>query len=672
MKVLTTFALIVRTKQISPIAEELSRCERLRGIGWSLSAFSHLAVEQTVSTLRSRVSEAGDCAIPEGYVDAPHALLTSAELKLNIEWAYSNPWKTGVRDTLAGEARPLAPFSPDLDRAAALDLYRTGTDALFLPGRSRDDSRIDRLSRALRLPVWGAPSGDGDLRRPAGSVSTMLIDTAEGTGELPLLVPDLTLPPAAPRSPRAFAGLIRRAARRYNAAGTGNAANGPLVILLEAGAEPAQLQNAAALLQGLNLLLADGSRFELAALSTLPGLFASQPGNARLDGPIALITARNIERLVPAGAVYGAAQARAARGSGERRVRATLEALAKRPGEASSDTGREDAVPADADAATTGSQIRESAEAFPPLRDLVANMMGTAMLPGSGTSATFAEGRPAGIAYGDAVLDFPLPVEMSVKIAGRTLLYRSDSAFSFEGTAGREEVRGLVSHFRVEGPGTVGPGTIILHSSITDGASPLIIDMFRRGPLFDPHLKRVEMHPFVITPFEIPAEAESILVEIEGIYPGGTETGDAAQADAARCVMYPGTQGASGVSPRRVVVRGASFRFTLTAGPDGPSTRLYVGFVDGGLKMIRSCTCWFESGESGRRFRVSVGGSTAATPAAVLSGTEEHVTILLGVDQDSRVGFGQLDIPRALRGHIAPPWLRSSEITTAFRELPEA
>lgn len=640
----TTFTLVVRSKQIAQLTDVLSRCEALRGIGWSISVFSHLADDEAASALRKRVSGSGDVLIPEGYVDAPHGLLTTAELELNIEWAYTNPWKTGISDRLGSDERVLAPLAPDLDREAALELYRSSVNILLLPGRSHDGALAHRLSRAFRLPVLGSPAGE--VRRPAGSVTTMIVDTAERTGEVAVLVPDLCA--AGDRTPRGFAGLLRRAARRYRAA----AGRLPIVLLLDVSAEPACVRSAAALLQGLNTMITEDRRFELAAVSALPGLVSARTGGERLGGPLFSGTAGIIERAVPGEAAHRAGAARAGRGTAERKVRATLEELARPP--APGETGE--------DAGTHHSPAQQADAAFPRQRDLVANMMGSAMLPGGRTSVTFTEGRPAGIACGSAALEFPRPVEMQVRIAGRPIPYRSESAFSFEGTAGREEVRGLVSHFRVDGDGLALPGAVVLHSSITDRSLPLVVDLFRTGPVFTPRAEGIELHPFVITPFEIASGDRDVFVESEGVYPDGTS----------RRETRSDTGEAGNPTVSRFVVRGAAFRFTLTAGSDGPKRRLYIGFVDDGLKMIRTCVCWFEPGASGPLFRVSVGGSVASTPAALLSGTEEHMTILLGVDEAADNGAELIEIPRALRSHIALPWYRAPGPGPTAPELRES
>ncbi|WP_455382984.1 hypothetical protein, partial [Salinispira pacifica] len=123
MRSITTFSLLLRTRQIARLTAAISGYAQLRGLGWLVTVAQHLSDYATAEALRSRIEARDDLPLSEGYSAAPHALLTAPELERELRWAFSNPWRGGLRDRFGIERRWLAPPLPDFDRVAATALY---------------------------------------------------------------------------------------------------------------------------------------------------------------------------------------------------------------------------------------------------------------------------------------------------------------------------------------------------------------------------------------------------------------------------------------------------------------------------------------------------------------------------------------------------------------------
>ncbi len=117
-----------------------------------------------------------------GFAGALHPLLTLDELDKELCWTTRNPWSTGVMDLFDAKPSALAPRLSDLERPAALELYRSsgfGRLCVELERAARPRS-LDGLTLVpvIRLAPRAGPATETSrrIRRAAGQDALLMIE----------------------------------------------------------------------------------------------------------------------------------------------------------------------------------------------------------------------------------------------------------------------------------------------------------------------------------------------------------------------------------------------------------------------------------------------------------------------------------------------------------------
>ena len=257
------------------------------------------------------------------------------------------------------------------------------------------------------------------------------------------------------------------------------------------------------------------------------------------------------------------------------------------------------APPADAEA-------RPAGDAGEDMR-LVAHMLGEVVLSGSDFDVALAGGRFGGIVRRGEHLLPRKPASSYIRVAGRTLPFRTRSSFSFEGDRGtglREELELEDSGSRARASGA----GLCIEYSFRDGSPMLSIAGDILYPRFGEGEVVEEYAPLAISLVELPRRARAV---IETTAPDGS-AGSYAPGDRDGGVIIPGAS-------HRIQIR-QGIALLICAAPS--EERRW------GVLHFRVSRAW------GRRIlEVNPFGSYAPVKGDALSGRRERFSLLLGLEE---------------------------------------
>ncbi len=600
------YFVIVRTGNVTEAVDAVSRYPRLGGIGWSFPMTVYPDGEESARKLKERMDTDGDLIIPDGYSGAPHEMLLERELSAEVRWAFRNPWQTGLLDRRHGTERWLMAESPDLYRADASNVY------------NRHASRILTIHHYGCNPEDTAYSGFPRkvvrvLSRKQGCARSLGVLRVAGKGHVASFA-CVTLDPGdgaitaqgVPSLARTLRMVLRSMPDKF------------VLLFDRISCTDGQFGNA---LEALSRAIGRNGSWPSAAvklgeISPNSDTPAAQPPTGGWSGT----------RLWNPFLCDAAAGLRTVRsGHSDDRIRSILYACSNGP--------REAAVPA----------APETNRPFPPERELIASMLGSATLYGEAFNAQFTGGSFAALQQGTDSLALPSSMTGVFRTRTTELEYRCDGAFSFESFISGKEIRGMVSNYTLDGREIETPGQISIHACFVEGFAPLVFDVYIQAPRVTNGIHRFSHDPIVFPLFRV-SGAES-KVEVESWYPDGT---------CSHVRLRGNDPGA--------VIFGRTMRFRDEE-KNSRIAGLYLSVADERIPTVQPAVCFLRHAAGNELFCVSLFGMPGMADAAVASGTQQHMTFLLlpddGVTSAEEV-IQKFRLPSVIRSHLQRPWFRSA------------
>lgn len=510
---------------VGTVLEDLRKHPELETIPvhWHLPS---VALEQfdrtyprTHSTLRMRLAT-GDMLLPSGFGGGSHVLLLPEDVVCETEWAFSNPWGSGVADVFETPDRVIMPTVTDWWRVSVRKIYTTGRTVCLLesrpPGRSPNACRIHVVGgkgTLAELPVIHqyADGGAALLRALKRCTSTraggaMVVATKDS---LPRLLASLSRVPKHKRRVRivSLRGMLRRlsAETTLGSQRMGRSRNSN------------------------ELLHQRDRRCGIRASATPIDHF-------RLSGVGYSRDAIN-ESLRRARSGEGTAGCDRNKSSARRLLLGT------------------------SPFAETASRMESGPPPLSQERVLIADMNGSVVLEDESMSAYFTSGRLSGMEIEGTRINLEYPAQTFFRVDGRMYRCVPAGAYSFEG----DGTRGLRSRLVTDIAGTDRPTTVIVDHIFAEGYPHLFISV---DVTYPPLSSEQMVNAFALFEMSIRTRvsARDTASEVRARYPNG-EYADGAQIEEDGSRIYYGTS--------FTVTPDADNTHIFVAFPETESTRIH-------------------------------------------------------------------------------------------------